>query len=182
MRRHRLAAVALVAVLAACSSSDDDEQATASTTTSSTTSTTTTAAALDDCPSRPQGESSPAVFDDAAGTYAAQSLSLDSPDDVRFDVVQWLTGEDADAAYEAETGDSSGVPNDYYILNESSALRSAPLAADAVLHRLASDGGGGLVPLDRADLAPHLAGTSQDTWWLTFEDGAITGLCQQYRP
>ena len=41
------------------------------------------------------------------------------------DVIQWLSGKEADDAYAEETGDTSGVPNDYFIRNSSTESRSA---------------------------------------------------------
>jgi len=49
---------------------------------------------------------------------------------VTFDLIQWFTGEAATKAA-AEDGKESPPPNDYYIRNVNSRLRTLPVAADA---------------------------------------------------
>jgi hypothetical protein len=190
--------VVLVLALGACG--DDgggDEDAASSTTTEAPATTTTAAEAtstttpaatsttdapIEPCPD-PFAGNSPAVFDEVGGQYAA-SLTAVSVEDgtISFDVVQWLVGDDADAAYEAETGDASGVPNDYFIVNESDQIRTSPVdeGADIRLIDMTSDDvtlarPAGLDDLATADFEPT-------PFWLTFDEGAIVGVCQQYVP
>ena len=149
------------------------------------------APAAGDCPHRPS-QSSPAVFDAAAGTYAAQALAFDrGAGTVSFDVVQWLTGDEARAAYFADNPQvdpgtpGEGPPNDYYLLDQNDLVRTAPIASDASVHltHLATDGTAA-VEADTLDaLAAELAnGHPEDTYWLSFADGAVVAVCQQYRP
>jgi hypothetical protein len=180
----RLRVALLLAVLAGVGCSDDGAPASTSATEEPRESSTSTAVVvLSDCPERPQG-SSPAVFDESQGTYAATIDDFDVQGAVTFDVVQWLSGEEANEAYERETGDSRGVPNDYYIVNEQQALRTAPLASDASLVVLADRATAStLTSVLPHELDRHLDGEYEGaTYWLTFADGAITDLCQQYRP
>jgi hypothetical protein len=135
---------------------------------------------LADCPNRPRGSSSPATFDPSSGTYAAQSLSVVADRRVRFDVVQILSGAEADEAYARETGDRPGVPNDYLIVNERAQLRVAPVRDDASVLALRADGYAGT--LHAVPLRDLPTDSADRTFWLTFDDGSITEICHQYRP
>lgn len=131
--------------------------------------------------------SSPATFDPVGGIYAAHISAFDETSStLTFDVVQWLTGDDAVAAYQHdEPGSTDGPPNDYYIVNESHAERTAPVAPDAAvaLVRLATTGDVRPKPGTLAELPGYLAaGFDETVYWLTVSDGAITGICEQYRP
>jgi hypothetical protein len=184
----------LVLALGACSDDGgDDEDSAASTTTeapASTTSTTieattTTAPAAtsttvvpgEPCPA-PFAGNSPAEFDDQGGRYLALVMAA-SLDEMSYNVVQWLVGDDADAAYEAETGDSSGAPNDYFIRDHNPLVRTSPLAESAELWMLDVNSGDVTRPALVDDFGPDV---QEFPTWLTFEDGAIVGVCQQYVP
>lgn len=134
---------------------------------------------LTDCRQRPTG-SSPAMFDPSGGTYAAQAVAVENTNQLRFDIVQWLTGEDANQAYFQETGDDSGAPNDYFIVNESNELRVARVGDDAAIYVLQADGYAG--SLHDVSLRDVPTDEPARTFWLTFADGSITEICQQYRP
>ncbi len=127
---------------------------------------------------------SPAAFDEVSGTYPAFVLSYvdDSPE---FDVVQWLTGPEADALWDERFPDSEGPPNDYLIENQNALRRTAAVAPDASVALLVSEGGPTLVARSPGDfqlyvetgdyLGPPLV-------WLTFDNGTIVSICEQYRP
>ena len=181
MRSHVLAGIVVLLALAGCTSGGDDD-ARATTTSATSAPTTSTAAGptgRSECPNRTSG-SSQRVFDPSSGSYAAQSLALGPDRQLRFDIVQWLGGEEANRAYFLETGDGSGVPNDYYIRNERKALDEARVAEDAVILVLEADGYAGSLHEVAFDAIP----TDQPsrTFWLTFDGGEITEICHQYRP
>jgi hypothetical protein len=192
--QRRLPPLVLAAALAlgACGDGGDDEAAATTTTaaadgttttatTAPATTTTTPAQPIDACPA-PFAGNSPAEFDDAAGQYAALLTAVSTADaTISFDVVQWLVGDDADAAYEAETGDPSGVPNDYFILNESDQVRTSPVADSADIRMIDMTSGDVTLarPASLADLADGFEGFPV---WLTFDAGTIVGVCQQYVP
>jgi hypothetical protein len=53
---------------------------------------------------------------------------------VSFDVVQWLSGQDAVDDYHLEfPDDPDGPPNDYRVRNGNPLVRTAPVAADAIV-------------------------------------------------
>jgi len=181
VRSRVLAGTLGLLVLAGCTSGGDDD-ARATTTSATSAPTTTTAAGhtgRSECPNG-SGGSSPRVFDPSSGSYAAQSLALGPDRQLRFDVVQWLSGEDANRAYDLETGDDSGVPNDYYIRNERKALDQARVADDALILVLEADRYAASLHEVAFDAIP----TDQPsrTFWLTFDGGEITEICHQYRP
>jgi hypothetical protein len=169
--------VVLLVIGGGCS--DDDEQTVAPRTDETRPETTTTTADLADCSQRSSG-SSQGVFDPSGGTYAARRLAVEGTDQLRFDVVQWLSGEDADEASFRETGDDSGAPNDYFIVNESEEVRVSRVAGDAKIYVLRADGYAGT--LHAVSLEDVPTDEPERTFWLTFSDGSITEICQQYRP
>jgi hypothetical protein len=177
MHRRVIGSLVLsIAAVSACSNGDGIESAAVTTALATSTS---GAQSVGECPGLPAG-SSAAVFDPAAGVYAAQSLMLVGANEVQFDVVQWLQGEDADEAYFGETGDDSGAPNDYYIVNASDQLRASTVADDAEILVLANEGtAGSLHPVALEAIPTDQSGR---TFWLTFQDSAITGICEQFRP
>ena len=163
--------------------STTDPSGGSTTTTAPPSATPTTAAAVaETCPD-PFAGNSVAVFDEAGGQYAALVTAVSVEDGaISYDVVQWLVGDAADAAYEAETGDSSGVPNDYFLVNESDQVRTSPVdeAADIRLIDMTSDDVTLARPAGLDDLAT--ADVEATPFWLTFEEGAIVAVCQQYVP
>ena len=102
---------------------------------------------------------------------------------VTVDVIQWLEGSEADDAYAAETGDTSGAPNDYYIRNTSPELRTLPLTTSTVTVAW-TDSGPMYHDLDLADLADYLRARSDldAPFWITVEDGTVRRIQEQYRP
>jgi len=51
---------------------------------------------------------------------------------ITVDVIEWLTGASADEAYAADTGDTSGAPNDYFVRNTEIDLRTLEVDASFV--------------------------------------------------
>ena len=170
----------VVATAPSTSSPADDE-----------TSSTSGAVSTGDCPHRPTG-SSPAVFDHRAGTYAAQDLAFDpQAQAIDFDVVQWLVGDDARAAYFADNPQvdpstrGEGPPGDYYIADESDAVRTAAVRPDVQvrLTHLANNSDAAVEPDTLVGLVDQLAaGHAEAVFWLTFEAGSVVEICEQYRP
>ncbi len=127
------------------------------------------------------------MFDEASGTYAVQKLEF-TPEatEVEFDVVQWLSGEDAVTAYQADNPDDpEGPPNDYYIVNANSQMRNAIIDPSVIPLVVTPEGDTSpdvsTIGLDQ--LADYLAtGFEGTTYWLTFEAGTVTAICEQYVP
>jgi hypothetical protein len=179
----RWAALLVVTALPLAACGDDEVESEA--VPAPTTTTATSVAAGGRCPQAPDG-SSPSTFDAAAGTYAAQVTAFDPATGmVSFDVVQWLVGPEAVAAFQADNpGESEGPPNDYYVVNVNDEVRTAPVGAAATVNlvRLATDGDAGVNPGTVEELPNYLAATPGALYWLSFLGGEIVELCEQYVP
>lgn len=207
MRISRVALAALALTLSGLVACGDDgpegasEGRTTTSTTTSPPSTTTTATTAVEPPQdatcsggESSGESSPSTFDPSGGQYAVILMSLDvDARSIGFDVFQLLFGDDAiDAYHEDYPDDPEGPPNDYYTVNENPLVRSASVDPDVVVRlvRLQEDGDADLdagtfdeLPAYLADYqSDELPGLSYNPYWLTFEDGAVTEICEQYVP
>ena len=113
-----VAVLAVVTGIVLTTGDDDEPEAAAATTTTST-------------PAPVVTEPAAEATDLEDGRHPAFITALDvDGGTVEVDVIQFLTGEEARAAYEQETGDPGGPPNDYYIKNENARLRTLPLDAD----------------------------------------------------
>lgn len=113
---------------------------------------------------------------------------------IAFDPASWLSGEEADRAYQEATGMTGGVPNDYYIVNDDLTPQTLSLSPDLRLRLLdwsrccdtffdgelaifadAVNTGGSVADGDRL-----YQGTS--LWWVTVADGVVTEIEEQYTP
>jgi hypothetical protein len=113
---------------------------------------------------------------------------------VTFDLIQFLTGPEAADAYAEDVPEDPdpGPPNDYWIRNVSSQLRTLPIADDVAVSviRLGEASGAEGVPWTLEQLPAHLAeqvGGPDDhlgfsPWWLTVEDGVVVAIDEQYTP
>lgn len=150
--------------------------------------------ATEKCGGFASGPQEPAPADaDSNGTQMAFIVSVDSAAmTLTFDVVQWLSGEEANEAYRRESGDDSDAPNDYYIANESPKPRTLEVTEGACIAIFET----GDPNSDKS--LPDLAALSQflDTWRagrpssespsepfrITTRSGRITAIQQQWRP
>lgn len=135
---------------------------------------------------KPPG-SSPGQFDAREGTYATKDVSFDARSStLSFNVVQWLSGDDARDAWRKDNADEvDGPPNGYYIIDESPRLRRAELDPDVriLLTHLRTDGTAQVEADALSNLESYVeGGQSDDTYWLTFDSGLISEICEQYRP
>lgn len=133
-------------------------------------------------------ENSASTYDPQRGLYATYLKSFDlGSRQLTFDVIQWLSGDAANRAYARDFGDTSGAPNDYYIVNASPKTYVATASPHAGVRILT----GVVYPMRRgslADLAVHLSnertenGDTNPTYWITIDRGVVTDICEQYRP
>ncbi len=138
----------------------------------------------------PRGTSQ-ADFDPQAGSYAVWLYSVNvTRRSVAFDVVQFLSGDDAVRAYRRDhPEDPNGFPaNDYDVLNAVDRTDEAVVAADARIWLLAAGETGAPVVPFRADLAEvrTYPGAGRHPGYglyrLTLGDGRVTDLCQVFTP
>jgi hypothetical protein len=111
----------------------------------------------------------------------------DTKKTVRFDLVQFLTGDAANKAA-AEDGQESPPPNDYYIRNTNPKLRTLPIAPSVtvVVNVLVADDTGDATKDTKITLA-KLAGFPPDRvhdalFWLTVSHGKVIRFEEQYIP
>jgi hypothetical protein len=105
---------------------------------------------------------------------------------ITFDLIQFFTGDAATRAA-AEDGKESPPPNDYYIRNVNSRLRTLPVAADAPItaNTLTAQSSGSAtknVPLTLDELAGYFPAADADPFWITVAGGQVTRMAQQYLP
>jgi hypothetical protein len=109
---------------------------------------------------------------------------------VKFDLIQFLTGDEADSAWHEDYPDQpGGAPNGYYIVNDDPQLRRLPVADEVAVTVL--DWNAGFQPLvvAFADLPTELAARAHpgeplgvNPFWLTVDDGTITAIEEQFIP
>jgi hypothetical protein len=113
---------------------------------------------------------------------------------IEFDLAYWLSGKEADRAYQEATGNTGHVPNDYFIVNDNPMLRTLALAPDVQLRLL--DWNHCCETFFDGDLALFAEAIGQQTdvtdgdliyrgqsqWWITVENGVVTEIEEQYSP
>jgi hypothetical protein len=128
----------------------------------------------------------PAGTDLADGVHVAHVVRIDpAVGAVTVDVIQFLTG---DAAVRAAGEDGAEVPppNDYYIRNASSRLRTLPVESGApiTINVLGAQESGSAtkdIPKTLAELA-GVRGVEDGTFRLTVEDGRVIRIAEVYLP
>jgi hypothetical protein len=115
---------------------------------------------------------------------------------ISFDVAQWLVGSAANAAAEEDgvIRPGEGMPNDYYVRNKSTVVRTLPVSADVVVTVLCAGGCGqaagtfeGLAAsfAPESNPNPNLGDTYRgphSQYWVTVRSGSVVRLDEQYRP
>jgi hypothetical protein len=105
---------------------------------------------------------------------------------ITFDLIQFFTGEAATKAA-AEDGEESPPPNDYYIRNVNSRLRTLPVRSDApiTVNVLAAQSTGSStkdVSVTLDELASYFPNSGTAPFWITVEQGQATKIAQQFLP
>jgi hypothetical protein len=113
---------------------------------------------------------------------------------IEFDLAYFLSGKEADQAYQEATGDTGPVPNDHFVVNDNPMLRTLSLAPDVRLrlldwnHCCETFFDGDLALFGRAieeqgDVTDgDLIYRGQSQWWITVENGVVTEIEEQYSP
>jgi hypothetical protein len=112
---------------------------------------------------------------------------------IEFDLAYFLSGEEANAAYQA-AGGTGPVPNDHFVVNDNPMLRTLTLAPDVRLRLLDwnhccetfFDGDLSLFGQaieEQGDVTDgDLIYRGQSQWWITVENGFVTEIEEQYSP
>ena len=190
-----IVAIAAVAIGVAVATRDDgaDRSETTGSTAPAATAPSTTdadaggAAATTVPPASPSGEP---VLED--GRHPVYLTDIDTAArTVEFDLIQFLTGDEATAAYiEDHPDDPGGPPNDYYIVNDNPRLRRLSVAENVQVTVLDWEGGFKPQVIAFADLPAQLAADLvpdddriwPNPFWLTVNDATITAIEEQYIP
>jgi hypothetical protein len=113
---------------------------------------------------------------------------------IEFDLAYFLSGKEADQAYQEATGNTGHVPNDYFVVNDNPMLRTLALAPDVRLRLL--DWNHCCETFFDGDLALFAEAIGQQTdvtdgdliyrgqsqWWINVENGVVTEIEEQYSP
>lgn len=193
MRRQSIAAIALVVLGASCGTggSTSDTAAPDGESSSSTLVSTTTAAdprnniSNDHVICGSPDLTSPAVFEETTGTYLAYVLDFVNGRP-QYDVVQWLSGQEAvDAHLEAHPGETGGPPGGFVIVNENSQRRTSPLSEDAPIALLDGSDSSDLARRSVNDFEDYILGRESKRpplVWITLENGIMTSACEHFVP
>jgi hypothetical protein len=129
--------------------------------------------------------SEPVALADGRHPAYLKTVDPDRPT-ITFDLIQFFTGEAATKAA-AEDGEESPPPNDYYIRNVNSRLRTLPVRSDApiTVNVLAAQSTGSstkdvTVTLD--ELASYFPNSGTAPFWITVAQGQVTKIAQQFLP
>ena len=110
------------------------------------------------------------------------------------ELAYFLSGKQADQAYQEATGDTGHVPNDHFVVNDNPLLRTLTLTPDARLRLLDwnhccetfFDGDLSLFAQAIAQQGDVTDGDliyrGQSQWWITVENGMVTQIEEQYSP
>jgi hypothetical protein len=185
--RTRIAAILGIALIAplAAACSDDGGGPRAASPQSATAAAPSTGRSLDTSPAAPAA-AAPAQTDGVDGVQVARVVRVDpAAGTVTVDVIQFLTGDAATRAA-AEDGAEVPPPNDYYIRNASSRLRTLPVASTAPItinvHGAQESGSATTdIPKTLAELAgiQHL---EDGAFRLTLQDGQVIRIAEIYIP
>jgi hypothetical protein len=170
--------VLLALVLAGCGANGDDHAA------GGTPSASTSGPTFTNQPSEsPTSSTSPSpVLGD--GRHPTYLKHVDVPNrTVTFDLIQFLTGDEAKKAYVKDhPEDPGGSPNDYYIINENPRLRTLPVVAGVEVTVLWLGGGAQPEKISFEELPEYLASKAQGPFWLTVDDGDVFEIEEQFIP
>jgi len=125
------------------------------------------------------------------GRYPAYLTAIDTrARTLTFDVIQYLTGDDAAKAWHRDHPESrEGPPNGYYILNQNTRLRTAPVGSNVPVQVLWLGAGLGSDTITFDQLPGYFAKDPvndkylwYDPFWLTVHAGRIEAIKEQYIP
>lgn len=171
-----VAALVAVAALAGCGDDDDPSIASGETT--------TTVAVADGLRPFPTGVAPiPAPGEapaDGEHGVEIQAVDLDGRT-ITVDVIEFLVGDEADAAYADDGGDGE-VPNDYYIRNTDTDAQALDVADDVAVTLV--DMGAQRLANEEAtfDALPAHLDEVPSPYWITVEAGVVVAIDQQFVP
>ncbi|MGW4063210.1 hypothetical protein ACWEGE_33335 [Amycolatopsis sp. NPDC004747] len=141
-------------------------------------------------PSRPAEPGEPGTPVLADGRYPAYLTAIDTgARTLTFDVIQFLTGEEATKAFQRDHPGAEGPPNGYYILNVNPRLRTLPVRRDVPVEVLWLKGNPEPETITFEQLPDYFAhdlvedrNLWYDPFWLTVRAGHIDAVAEQFIP
>jgi hypothetical protein len=141
-------------------------------------------------PSRPAEPSEPATSVLADGRHPAYLTAIDTrARTLTFDVIQFLTGEEATKAFQRDHPGVEGPPNGYYILNVNSRLRTLPVRRDVPVEVQWLGDNPGPETITFEQLPDYFTKDLiednylwYDPFWLTVRAGHIDAIAEQFIP
>jgi hypothetical protein len=180
-RASTLLSVALLLALSGCGGDSQEPGGAggATETTAAPTSAAPTSAAA------PPATTEPAVLGDGRHPVYLKTVDPDGRE-ITFDLIQFFTGDAATRAA-ATDGEESPPPNDYYIRNVNSRLRTLPVrdGAPITVNVLAAQETGSStkdVPVSLDKLASYFPNSGTPPFWITVTQGQVARMEQQYLP
>jgi hypothetical protein len=184
---RRLAVIAFALTLVACSNNDTPKSSADSSTSSVSTTLTTASGTVD-----------PTVYvesgDYVNGRHIGLIRSVTTSDrSIDIDIVQFLTGDAAIAAYKQDTGASEPPDNDYYVRNQNKLVRHLTLSADAAF-RVQTLAAGNVTATSPDQGTPVTLDTFAGYWdtkheqaintmfWITLKDSKVVSVEEQFVP
>jgi hypothetical protein len=133
----------------------------------------------------PPATTEPAALGDGRHPVYLKTVDPDGQE-ITFDLIQFFTGEAATRAA-ATDGEESPPPNDYYIRNVNSRLRTLPVqdGAPITVNVLAAQETGSStkdVPVTLDKLAGYFPNSGTSPFWITVAQGQVTRMEQQFLP
>jgi hypothetical protein len=119
------------------------------------------------------------------GRWPGYLKKIDGESAVTMDLVEFLTGEAAIAAWQKKYPDSDEdvPPNDYIIVNDNTKVRTLPVAGSVAVMVIDGDGATANTTVPLADLESQLDGGLSGTLiWFTVKKGEVTRLEEQFLP
>lgn len=143
-------------------------------------------------PAPPSPSETPVLEDGRHFGYIRTVDTGTAPHSLEFDLAQWFTGEEANEAAREDgaIGPEETVPNDYYIRNVNTRLRTLPFEDDVELavidwNNCCELREGELEPFAAAFEGHQPAGSyrgSFSPYWLTVAGGEVVKIEEQYLP
>lgn len=126
------------------------------------------------------------------GRHIGKITAIDvTHDTFTIDVMQFLTGDAATAAYQEDTGEAGPPENDYYVRNQNKQLRTFSVVGDVDIR---VNNSGGFPPadpgeghkVDWATFGTYFTGdpapAQHGYFWITLEGGLVTEIAEQFVP
>ena len=136
---------------------------------------------------KPTTSASPALEDGRHFVYVKRLNGTPPNASMTFDLAYFLTGDAANQAA-ADHGVPTPVPNDYFIVNDNTLLRTLPIVPSVEIDAIDWTNCCDPTSVSYADWAASI-GTPTDAlhgsdsqWWITVKDGQIVKIQEQYLP